>query len=131
MQRRYKKIISLILLINLGLFNLALPLPVEAGKSPNCAMHHCHCGHAMKHCCCSCRGRSHDRKGNHSVCVKMPRCMDVQDDGIVCNGLSHPTLIAGDICSPPFLSEHSLSHYSDNVQSSLYSKAIEKPPRIS
>ena len=56
--------------------------------------------------------------------------MDDGDDGIVCNGLSHVTLVSGDLAPSVFLLKDSLGSPLEVFRLSLYSQAIEKPPRL-
>jgi hypothetical protein len=130
MQRRYKKIISLILLAFLCVFNLALPLPSKAVNSGDCSMR-CHCGHAMKSCCCCKKGKLHDRKSGTPPCITPPGCMDDEVEGIICHGLSHITVLPGDANPSVFLTAGLHAHSYDIFRQSVYSKAIEKPPRHS
>jgi hypothetical protein len=130
MQGRYEKIVSLIMLVFLGVFNLALPLPTEAGRSGTCSMRHCCCNSAMKTCCC-CKNEALDGKRDTFTCLKTARCMDGQEMGIVCHGLSHPTLVTEDIAFPVFAGGNFLVFHPDDFHSSVYTDAIEKPPRLS
>jgi hypothetical protein len=57
--------------------------------------------------------------------------MDDEVEGIVCHGLSHITILPGDAHPSVFLTVDLHAHSYDGLQTSVYSKAIDKPPRLS
>jgi hypothetical protein len=129
MLKRYKEIISLILLIFLCVFNLALPLPSQVEKDRACSKR-CHCTNAMNSCCC-CKREAQSRNRGTFPCIRPLGCMDDGVEGIVCHGLSHITILPGSGHSSVFLTAALHAHSYDGLQASVYSKAIDKPPRLS
>lgn len=129
MLRRYKKIISLILLVFLCVFNLALPLPAQAGKRGTCSMR-CQCGTAMKSCCC-CNKHRHAKSRDTRPCIKPLGCMDDDVEGVICHGLTHITLTEGETDPSIFLSKNFHKLSCSIHKSPVYFKAMEKPPRSS
>ncbi|MEJ2695976.1 MAG: hypothetical protein P8013_04945 [Candidatus Sulfobium sp.] len=57
--------------------------------------------------------------------------MEDETEGIVCHGLTHITLVEKGILSSTSASDNFDGFPYDALPSSVYSKAIEKPPRLS